>query len=714
MNTNENAQTPGGDNWAHTETNIIADSNTEETHCNAGDVVTVLRSGKLLAKRWKADGEIAAYDNAKYFKVEDRRINNIREASALLTELEHNPKACILRGQYVGEQEAIKRDPEHKAGHARRTNDLYDDKPLHLVLIEVDNFQPLLADPVTEPEQACDEYIGCCLPKPFRDASFHWQLSNSAGHPTKRNVLKAHLWFWLNTPYPSAQLKAWAETSGLQADHSVFQKVQIHYTAAPVFEEGVADPVPVRSGFASRSVDAVALTITPTLQLVTAEHSTRREKLQQVRDNDPIARLLNDKGMIKSDGASGALNIVCPFEHEHTSNSGDSSTVYFPPHTNGYAQGHFKCLHAHCSERSRDIFLEAIGFDSSAEIFSMFDDVNATARDNPKRFTPIPAHEFASGRPPEWIIEGIWPEAVLTVVFGASGSGKTFAVLDMAFAVARGVEWRDLKVKQGKVVYIAAEGAGGLRKRLPAYARHHEINLNDVELKIINDSPNFLQNDDKAVAEEINAVGGAKIIIIDTLAQVTPGGNENSGEDMGKVLARCKRLHQATGAHVVLVHHSGKDDTRGARGWSGIRAAVDAELEVSRNGEERCIRVTKQKDGEDGSTFAFRLLPVAIGEDQEGKIITSCVVEHFATSSVKHKDPKKRYEKAVWRSVQELTELGDDIPVGDVIDHAIVAIPHDPQKRDRRREGAQRAIDKLAEHGFFEVLDNKIRLPHST
>jgi hypothetical protein len=119
-------------------------------------------------------------------------------------------------------------------------------------------------------------------------------------------------------------------------------------------------------------------------------------------------------------------------------------------------------------------------------------------------------------------------------------------------------------------------------------------------------------------------------VIIDTFAQVMPGANENAGEDVGKALQHCKGIHKATGAVVILVHHAGKDSSKGARGWSGLRAAADAELEVVRTPTGRLLRSTKQKDGEDGLEWGFELGVLPIGVDEDGEVLTSCVVQEAA------------------------------------------------------------------------------------
>jgi hypothetical protein len=83
----------------------------------------------------------------------------------------------------------------------------------------------------------------------------------------------------------------------------------------------------------------------------------------------------------------------------------------------------------------------------------------------------------------------ILPKAGLAMVYGESGAGKTFFVFDMVATIARGVDWRGRKVKKGRVIYVAAEGVGGFRKRLNAYASHHEISLNELDVGIIDDAP---------------------------------------------------------------------------------------------------------------------------------------------------------------------------------------------------------------------------------
>src|SRR5690606_8243860 len=106
------------------------------------------------------------------------------------------------------------------------------------------------------------------------------------------------------------------------------------------------------------------------------------------------------------------------------------------------------------------------------------------------------------------------------------------------------------------------------------------------------------------------------------------GGNENSPEDMTALIGNCDRIRDATQSHVCIIHHSGKDEAKGARGHSSLRAATDTEIEIKRDPELTLstVRVAKQRDLEAGDPFGFTLQSVPLGTNRRGKDVTSCVV----------------------------------------------------------------------------------------
>jgi hypothetical protein len=345
--------------------------------------------------------------------------------------------------------------------------------------------------------------------------------------------------------------------------------------------------------------------------------------------------------------------------------------------------------------------MTAHGPASAEEFENLVEGVSSThTPDTPPRFNFEPVHSFSSATALPWIIKGVLPKAGMGVVYGASGSGKSFAVLDMSMAIAQGLPWRGKRTKQGRVAYIAAEGADGFRKRVAAYALHHGVDLTNVPMTVLNAAPNLLEKQDAVdVAKGIKASGGADLIIVDTFAQTTPGANENAGEDVGKALGYCKRIHEVTGAMVLLIHHSGKDATKGARGWSGLRAAADAEIEVVREGDARALRLTKSKDGEDGLIWGFALEVVQLGVDEDLDPITSCVVIEAAVPAVGGVAMKKLgpVEVIVNAVIQEFAVAQTSgIEVGPVLAEAVKRMdPPEDRKRDTRKQRARRALEAL-------------------
>jgi hypothetical protein len=339
----------------------------------------------------------------------------------------------------------------------------------------------------------------------------------------------------------------------------------------------------------------------------------------------------------------------------------------------------------------------------SADDFEVIADTEIPATVNPLRFAVQNALAFSAGKPMGYIVKGILPEADLGVFYGESGSGKSFFTLDMVCAIVRGIPWRGRRVKQGRVVYIIAEGSGGFKNRVNAYVSRH--GLTELALDVITVAPNFLEKRDiNDVIAAIQASGeGCCLIVVDTWAQVTPGANENSGEDMGKALAHCRRLKQATGAMVLLIHHSGKDSTRGARGWSGLRAAADCEVSIERNEDARVATITKLKDGDDGLQFGFKLVTVPVGHDEDGDPVSSCVVEEAEVNdSVKpNKVRLGANEKDVIRTVRSYEEEKGEWPDRNTLLEALKTL-------GVRSDNANKVIQKLIEKEILADIDGFI------
>jgi hypothetical protein len=243
--------------------------------------------------------------------------------------------------------------------------------------------------------------------------------------------------------------------------------------------------------------------------------------------------------------------------------------------------------------------------------------------------------ELMTRSDPRWLIRGLLPDRGLAVIYGESGCGKSFAVLDLLASLPRGERWHGRRTRRGVVVYVGLEGT--TKRRLWAYMKHHgltDIDLDDF-LVVDGQSVNLLTSDvdADALVQAIRAKTDRPVlaVVFDTLNRVMPGGNENASEDMGVVVARAQRVERALRCLVGFVHHSGKNASSGARGHSSLKAACDLELEVTNSAGVRTITATKVKDGEAGQQFHFRLEQVDLGpstdpEADEDERVTSLVV----------------------------------------------------------------------------------------
>lgn len=223
------------------------------------DKITVLETlGPNLTKVYASDGSTVPYEDAASFKVKEVEVAGLKEIRDLLGKMHKQPKRCLIRGKFVGPERG---QPGNKPGTWARNNANFDDQPLHWFMVDIDGFRPDWVDPVTDTELAVQEFIEAVLPPAFKSCSFYWHLSSSAGMPGKEGILKCHVHLWSKTAYTTAQMNAWAKVIGPAIDSAVYRRVQVHYTADPIFEEGRIDPVAVRAGWHQGETDYVDLVI---------------------------------------------------------------------------------------------------------------------------------------------------------------------------------------------------------------------------------------------------------------------------------------------------------------------------------------------------------------------------------------------------------------------------------------------------------------------
>jgi hypothetical protein len=319
--------------------------------------------------------------------------------------------------------------------------------------------------------------------------------------------------------------------------------------------------------------------------------------------------------------------------------------------------------------------------------------------------------------PQQWRIKKVLPEKGFAAVSGASGSGKSFAVIDAMQSMAAGRDWFGYKTKPCSVLYCALEGEGGIAGRVAAYRIRHGVTSQNIRYLVqpfsLLDEADILD-----LAQAIHANGqGAEVVVLDTLNRAAPGADENDSKSMGQIIAAAKELQTLVGGLVVLVHHVGKDASKGLRGHSSLHAALDAAIEVRRDGDRREWVIAKSKDGEDGEAHPFKLDVVELGTDEDGEPITSCVVhplEQVAEALRRPLPPKSGNQRAVWDTLGEIFRKAgnvkpegapDTLPQGRpcitleaAIEQTRTRLVCDPK---RQTERAQAAIRGLVDRGIL-------------
>jgi hypothetical protein len=246
------------------------------------------------------------------------------------------------------------------------------------------------------------------------------------------------------------------------------------------------------------------------------------------------------------------------------------------------------------------------------------------------RFTLTRAGEYAKVAECRDFVEGMLCDGTLARIYGPPASAKSFLALELARCVATGEPFGGRAVEAGAVCYLALEGQAGLANRLAAMQKTGR-SLGDDFFICPDEFSALLESDVNELAAAINSAGSFRLIVVDTQARTIEGGDENSSADIGQLTKSMGSLIRLTKAAVLLLHHPGKDTSRGGRGHSSVLGAVDSEFEISvvdKDGEKsRVVSTKKQKDLPMGEDFAFRLESIHLGTDRRGKPITSCVVQ---------------------------------------------------------------------------------------
>ena len=250
--------------------------------------------------------------------------------------------------------------------------------------------------------------------------------------------------------------------------------------------------------------------------------------------------------------------------------------------------------------------------------------------------------------PVEWLVDSIIPKRSFVALYAPPASWKSFIALDLAEAIATGRDWMGYKIpKKGAVLFISGEGHGGMGARVKACKIQNQspdgANLYIIRAQLnLRSSPEDFTELLNAINDLIAEIGEPiELIILDTLMRMAGGEfNESSSEDMGGFITQTGKLQELFECALLVIHHTGKDITKGLRGHSSLLGGCDTVLEIQRQDSvinsadpsvigNAILKLSKQKDGADSIEVGIEIVLVEIGTSDLGfEALTSLAVRH--------------------------------------------------------------------------------------
>ena len=287
--------------------------------------------------------------------------------------------------------------------------------------------------------------------------------------------------------------------------------------------------------------------------------------------------------------------------------------------------------------------------------------------DEPPKEPPKPPMQFITFgeatqlTAPAELVRGVLPAVGIGYLFGPSGTFKTFIAMQIGLHVSQGWPLAGHKAKRRPVYYLLLEGGAGLGKRTRALNNWRT----SIGRELAPDTAYMFWPQPFSIATPasvdalIATVNGAghkgALIVIDTQSQAAEGLDEDKAADATRILGAAKRISEAVEGVVLLVHHTGKEESRGLRGSSAQKANVDFSLEVERlPGSRRAVlKTSKEKDNADDRAISFDLKVWEVGTDDDGEPVTSCVA--VPLEGVVHK-PRPRLPSSLARALDTLRQ----------------------------------------------------------
>lgn len=311
-----------------------------------------------------------------------------------------------------------------------------------------------------------------------------------------------------------------------------------------------------------------------------------------------------------------------------------------------------------------------------------------------------------------YVLKGFIAPGDVGCIFGAPGAGKSLISPHIGYAVAQGRAAFGMRTKQGRTFYVAAEDPHGMRGRVAALKLRHG---DAPEFFIVEGVSDLLSKGSRDFAALYQAVAeqSPSVIFIDTLAMAFPGLEENSADEMGRVVHVARKLAES-GAAVVLIHHDTKAQGATPRGHSLLNGALDVALHLFPKDESGIVRgkLTKNRNGSCDRDIAFRIAVEGMGEDEDGDAITFALVDELAPGTAPRAIKLSGSERAAFDVARKLAASGHSSTENEWREACINGRSVSPSEdRDNRKRAFNRAAAGLVRKEALSVLGGIVQLP---
>lgn len=302
-------------------------------------------------------------------------------------------------------------------------------------------------------------------------------------------------------------------------------------------------------------------------------------------------------------------------------------------------------------------------------------------------------------RPPAYLIKSLLNAGEVSMLHATQGAGKSTLTTALAAHVLLGRSFAGMRVRQGPVLWLASEDANGVRSRFAGWCRSEGIEEEDLDRAGLFMAPvqNLLDTEErKKLLDEAHAVEAKQgrafaLVVLDTFAAATPGGDENSVKDTGPILDFLEALADS-GAHILFTHHTTKDGAtfRGSsRLWD-----VSTVLSVDSDPPTIKLEVLKQRNGPRRDPLHFQLESTEAGMDVDGDVITLPVVRIVEGDSAPDK-----LRDSEWLALRCLTEEDGWVSRSGVQQR----MAEQSHKKEYPQRTVNSALKGLVEKGLVEV-----------